>query len=401
MAVVYRHIRLDDNSVFYIGIGLNKKRAYETRKRNCFWQNVVKKTAYSIEIIYDNVSLEHAKEIEILLIDEYGRRDLGKGRLVNLTNGGDSSFGFSDYTKNKISSSLKGKIHSEETKRKRSEKLKEVYRLNPDLVELKRRQTTELCRPGILSKKGVPSKKRGISLPDDVKIKVSEGLKRYFKNKKPHNYKIIDFQTLNNVLFDYTNGENKFKLHKKYGISRKQIEKISKIMKVKNVSKGCVSLIKMFEGFSSKPYICPANCKTIGYGSTFYEDGRKVSMSDPAISEERAEQILRHTLVSFEQQVDSMTRDDITQNQFDALVDFAYNAGVGALKSSSLLKKVNANPNDPTIANSFMAWVFGGDGTKNKVDDDGDGLIDEAGEKKKLGGLVNRRKAQVELYFRK
>lgn len=177
-------------------------------------------------------------------------------------------------------------------------------------------------------------------------------------------------------------------------------------MKVTKASDNLLKLVENFECSGDvtkflKPYICPAGIPTIGMGNTFYENGAKVKMSDPAITKERAYDLFRHVIRSFEQQVDSITTDAVNQNQFDALVDFAYNAGVGALKSSSLLKKVNANPNDPTIANSFMAWVFGGDGTKNKVDDDGDGLIDEPGEKKKLGGLVNRRKAEVELYFRK
>ena len=138
---------------------------------------------------------------------------------------------------------------------------------------------------------------------------------------------------------------------------------------------------------------------TIGFGNTFYEDGTKVKLTDPAITKERAIKILQVAMSYFEKQVDSYTTDKVNQNQFDALVDFAYNAGVGALKASTLLKKVNANPNDPTIANEFMKWVFGGDGTKNKKDDDGDGLIDEAGEKQKLNGLVNRRKAESDLYF--
>lgn len=148
------------------------------------------------------------------------------------------------------------------------------------------------------------------------------------------------------------------------------------------------------------PYKCPAGVPTIGFGNTFYEDGTKVNLTDPAITRDRAILIFRASLAYFEKTVDSLMTDKVNQNQFDSILDFAYNAGIGALKASTLLKKVNANPSDPTIAKEFGKWVYGGDGTKNKKDDDGDGLIDEAGEKQKLNGLVARRKAESELYFK-
>ena len=116
--------------------------------------------------------------------------------------------------------------------------------------------------------------------------------------------------------------------------------------KITKVSKEALELIKKFEGFCAQPYLCPANVPTIGYGATFYEDGTKVKATDPAINEERATQLLKNVLKTFEKHVDSYTRDDITQHQFDALVCFAYNVGVGALKSSTLLKVVNTNPSD-------------------------------------------------------
>ena len=171
--------------------------------------------------------------------------------------------------------------------------------------------------------------------------------------------------------------------------------------KITTSSVAGINLIKKFESFKSKPYICPAGVPTIGYGNTFYENGVKVKMTDPAITEQRADQLLRFILKTFEQSVDSFCRDDVNQYQFDALSSFAYNCGVQNLKTSTLLKKVNVNPNDPTIKDSFMKWVFGGDGTHNRVDDDGDGLVDEAGERQKLKGLLNRRTAEAELYFKK
>jgi len=86
---VYRHRRLDDNSIFYIGIGSRKDRAYTKNSRNNYWKNITNKTEYEVEIIADNLSNESAKELEIFLIKLYGRRDLGLGNLVNMTDGGD------------------------------------------------------------------------------------------------------------------------------------------------------------------------------------------------------------------------------------------------------------------------------------------------------------------------
>jgi lysozyme len=157
-------------------------------------------------------------------------------------------------------------------------------------------------------------------------------------------------------------------------------EMINMTQKITRVSRDAIELIKRFEGFCAQPYLCSANVPTIGYGATFYEDGKKVQMNDPAISEERATQLLLNVLKIFEKHVDSFARDDITQSQFDALVCFAYNVGVGALKSSTLLKLVNTNPNDPEIRTQFLRW--------NKA----------AG--RTLKGLTNRRTAEAQLYFK-
>ena len=150
--------------------------------------------------------------------------------------------------------------------------------------------------------------------------------------------------------------------------------------KITKASKEALQLIKKFEGFCAQPYMCPASVPTIGYGATFYEDGKKVQMDDPSITEQRATQLLQNVLKTFEKHVDSYTRDDITQYQFDALVCFSYNVGVGALKSSTLLKLTNTNPSNPLIKNEFLKW--------NKA----------AG--KVLKGLTTRRQAEAELYFK-
>ncbi len=119
------------------------------------------------------------------------------------------------------------------------------------------------------------------------------------------------------------------------------------------VSQNGINLIKKFEGFKSKPYLCAAGVATIGYGSTYYENGARVKLSDSPITEDWADQLLRNVLKQYELSVDVMTRDDISQNQFDALVSFAYNVGIQNFKTSTLLKRVNANPKDPDIKIQF------------------------------------------------
>jgi lysozyme len=150
-------------------------------------------------------------------------------------------------------------------------------------------------------------------------------------------------------------------------------------MKITKTSENGINLIKSFEGFSSKPYLCPAKICTIGYGATFYLDGKKVTMKDATITEAEGVKLLKDMLSKFEQYVDSYCVDTITQNQFDALVSFCYNVGPANLKSSTLIKKVNANPNDPNIRTEFMRWNKGG----GKV----------------LKGLTRRRQAEADLYF--
>lgn len=149
-------------------------------------------------------------------------------------------------------------------------------------------------------------------------------------------------------------------------------------MKVNAISAKGLNLIKQFEGFLAKPYKCPAGIPTIGYGATYYPNGLKVTMSDKAITEAQASTMLMNMLKTYEKSVDSFCRDDINQNQFDALCAFAYNVGINALKNSTLLKKVNKNPQDVTIRNEFLKW--------NKANG------------RALNGLTNRRIAEANLY---
>ena len=146
-------------------------------------------------------------------------------------------------------------------------------------------------------------------------------------------------------------------------------------------SQACIDLIERFEGFSDKPYMCPAGKPTIGFGSTFYEDGTPVKMTDAPITKERAKDIVFTVLYrKFEPFVNNMLSVPVTQNQYDALIDFAYNVGVGNLKSSTLMRRLQAKDYEGA-ANEFLRWNRAG----NKV----------------LSGLTKRREAERTLFLTK
>lgn len=143
-----------------------------------------------------------------------------------------------------------------------------------------------------------------------------------------------------------------------------------------------LSLIKEFEGLRLTAYLCSAGVPTIGYGSTFYPNGDKVKLGDKLNSEGEAEFLLSKTTEKF---IDGVNRllgsTEVSQPQFDALVSFAFNIGLGNIEKSTLLRKVKANPNDVSIADEFLRW-------------------DKAGGKV-VNGLKIRRRKEAELYFSK
>jgi hypothetical protein len=112
MAYVYCHIRIDKEEPFYIGIGtdnINYKRAKERARRSKFWKKIVSKTNYKVEILFDNLTWEEAKIKEVELILKYGRKDIGNGTLVNMTDGGDGTINkvFDDNYRKKLSIAAK------------------------------------------------------------------------------------------------------------------------------------------------------------------------------------------------------------------------------------------------------------------------------------------------------
>jgi lysozyme len=140
-----------------------------------------------------------------------------------------------------------------------------------------------------------------------------------------------------------------------------------------------LTTLKHLEGFRAKPYLDGAGVATIGYGSTYYNDGKRVHLADKPISEYEASCLLDDLLVHFERSVDAYTRDDITQSEFDALVCFAYNVGTNAFNKSTLLKYINDYKPEADIRNQFMRW--------DKIN----GIVNV--------GLRNRRMAEIKLYF--
>lgn len=143
------------------------------------------------------------------------------------------------------------------------------------------------------------------------------------------------------------------------------------------ISQKGISLITSFEAFEPNPYICPAGKCTIGYGTTLYKSGLKVTMQDPPISKEQAiaelmyhiENRCYHAIIGL----------SVVQCQFDALCSFIYNIGTGNFNSSTLRKLAVIDPNNPDIAGEFAKWNKSG----GKV----------------LNGLVTRRKAESDMYF--
>jgi lysozyme len=146
-----------------------------------------------------------------------------------------------------------------------------------------------------------------------------------------------------------------------------------------NPSQNCINLIKQFEGYRSKAYIDAVGVPTIGYGSTMWNDGKKVKLGE-TITLEGAGLLLYWEVNRKAAMLDKLT---INQNQYDALTSFIYNVGSGAFSKSTLLKKVKANANDVSIRNEFLKW------NKGRVG----GVLVE------LKGLTKRRIAESDLYF--
>lgn len=139
-------------------------------------------------------------------------------------------------------------------------------------------------------------------------------------------------------------------------------------------SEAGIELIKKYESFMPRPYVCPAGKLTIGYGHVI---GEEEDFTE--ITKDQAHDLLvEEDLPSRERTVYQYVRTPLTQSQFDALVSLVYNIGATAFKSSTLLRKLN-NGDIEGAADEFMKWVHAGG--------------------KRMQGLVNRREAEREMFL--
>ncbi|HWZ15684.1 MAG TPA: lysozyme [Mucilaginibacter sp.] len=150
------------------------------------------------------------------------------------------------------------------------------------------------------------------------------------------------------------------------------------------ISEHGYQVIKNFEGLRLAAYRDMAGIWTIGYGSTRYHDGKKVKPGDKLASETQADALFKSTLGQYENAVNEFVKTPISQNQFDALVSFAYNEGTSALKDSTLLARLNVKDYQGAAAH-FLAW--------DKITDP------KTGEKVVCDTLVQRRKEESQLFL--
>lgn len=146
------------------------------------------------------------------------------------------------------------------------------------------------------------------------------------------------------------------------------------------ISKGCLSLVKKWEGFYANAYLCPANVWTIGFGTTVWPNGKRVKKVD-TITREEAERLLEKQVNEHASTIMQYVKVPLNQNQYDALASFQYNLGRHILKGSYLLKYLNAKQWDKA-ANSMMQY------NKARVN----GVLTP------LRGLTNRRTEEVALF---
>jgi hypothetical protein len=176
MAIVYQH-KKPDGTVFYIGIGLNTGRAFSSYRRNKYWQHVVNKHGYNVNILLEDITIDDAKKWEIYLIDLLGRYDIDSGPLVNMTDGGD---GVHNY------------IHTEHSKAIMSQKKKEYHKNHTHFLE---------------GKKGNNHPAFGYKHTEEAKNRISitqSGENNHMHGKKGalchHSKKVIDTKT--GVIYD-------------------------------------------------------------------------------------------------------------------------------------------------------------------------------------------------------
>jgi hypothetical protein len=207
MAYIYRHIRLDKNEPFYIGIGSDKKyqRANSSLSRNSIWKNIVKNTDFRVEIMIDEISYEFAKEKEIEFIEIYKRKEDG-GTLCNITKGGDGVLGLvhSIDSRRKMGDPNKGKIISDWHRRRISE-----YHTGKIVDEKTRKKISEKMS-------GENNHRYGKKASEDTKRKMSESAKKGSENiaTKLTESQVLEIRELNASGLSQINISNIFGVQK-------------------------------------------------------------------------------------------------------------------------------------------------------------------------------------------
>jgi len=200
MAIVYLHTRLDTDIVFYVGIGKDISRAFSKKNRSKYWHNVVNSAGYKVDLVVQNVSWDTAVEFEKRLIAEHGRKDIGTGELVNMTEGGDGSAGrlYLEETRQKQHNAMTGRSKSAESIQKRSaarlgKPRKEETKDKLRLANLGKKHTEETKQKMSKAHKGkkkpphteeAKQKMRGRKLTEEHKQKLSEARKKSWETKK-------------------------------------------------------------------------------------------------------------------------------------------------------------------------------------------------------------------------
>lgn len=146
-----------------------------------------------------------------------------------------------------------------------------------------------------------------------------------------------------------------------------------------DASENAKGLIQRFEGFKPAPYLDAGGIPTIGFGTTVYPSGIKVTLDDTQITLKQAKEYLEHNLNQKCDSINSLIKVPVTQNQFDAVCSFTYNLGVHSLRVSTLLKKLNVSDYSGA-ADEFLKWKYD------------NGIV--------LKGLEERRQAERELFLR-
>jgi hypothetical protein len=209
MAYVYRHIRLDKNVPFYIGIGKDDKngrfpRAFSLDRKNSHWQSIVKKTDYRVEIIMDGIPWGLAKKKEVEFIKLYGRSDKKMGTLCNQTDGGDGWAGhiMSEESKRKIrefqlslnKKGMPGRVWSQESRDKLSQTIKGFKHTEENKIKMRKPKPLGFGEKISEIKKGKPGAKAKRVICEhcqrDVAVNIYSRFHGNLCKKKPGNENI-------------------------------------------------------------------------------------------------------------------------------------------------------------------------------------------------------------------